>query len=139
MKGVKLFYTALACSLFFITPGCSPNADLLTTEKLLVRNVWAVDYYFNGQDMTTEFGNSRLLFSSTGTVGYQKDGSTVSGTWSRTMDQANNELINVHFTTADSSINKLNQAWQVTGRYANSLEFEASGANGTPEFRIKTQ
>jgi hypothetical protein len=139
MKGVKFFYTALLLSVCSISLQCTPNNDLLTTEKMLVRNVWSVDYYFNGQNITSEFSNARLLFSSTGSVGYQTNGETVPGTWNRTVDASDKETITVHFNTTDSSINKLSQAWSVSGRYADALEFEENSGSTPLQMHFKIQ
>ena len=88
--------------------------------------------------MTGEFSSSRLLFSSTGAVGYQKNGETISGTWSEKIDAANNEWVILQFNTTNVDISRLNESWKLISRSANSLQFE--GDSGTDIlFRIKTQ
>jgi hypothetical protein len=141
MKNVKVFFTAFLLSLSFILTRCTPDTTGLvpSTEEVLVRNSWSVDYYFQNQDMTNAFGSSRLLFSSTGAVGYQKDGETVPGTWSEAVDVLNNELITIHFNTSDVNISRLNESWKLTARSTNSLQFEETGGATNVLFRIKTQ
>jgi hypothetical protein len=108
------------------------------TEEVLVRNVWAVDYYYNSQDMTGEYSSARLLFSSTGAVGFLINGKTTSGRWTRTVDADNNELIDLQFNTSNADINRLNESWKLISRSGNSLQFE--GNSGTDVlFRIKSQ
>jgi hypothetical protein len=88
--------------------------------------------------MTGEFSTSRLLFSSTGAVGYQKNGETISGTWSEKIDAAKNQWIILQFNTTNSNISRLNESWKLMSRSANTLQFEGD----TPDdilFRIKTQ
>jgi hypothetical protein len=117
----------------------SDKAGLISpTGQVLIRNVWTVDYYFNNQDMTGEFSSSRLLFSSTGAVGYQKNGETTAGTWSTKIDSANNEVVILQFNTTDPDIGRLNESWKLTDRSANSLQFEGNGVADVL-FRIKAQ
>jgi hypothetical protein len=141
MKNSVVFFTAFALSLCIILAGCSRDtADIRSsTENVLVRNIWAVDYYYHNQDMTNDFGSSRILFSSTGAVGYQKDGETVPGTWTKTMDALNNELITLHFNTTDPNVTRLNESWKLTSRSVSSLQFEESDGVTNILFRIKTQ
>src|SRR6266540_409827 len=98
MKNAKPFIaTSLLLLVLFglISSHCTPETGGLvpSTEEVLVRNVWSVDYYYHDQDMTSNFSSSRLLFSTTGVVGYQKNNETIAGTWSKTMDASNIELI----------------------------------------------
>src|SRR4030095_1993879 len=95
MKKPKPLFAALLLSFSLIFIRCSSDTtDLVpSTEEVLVKNIWTVDYFYNNQDMTGEFSSSRLLFSSTGVVGYQKSGETTGGTWSKQTDPDNNELV----------------------------------------------
>jgi hypothetical protein len=140
MKKPKPFFAAfllLSCLVF--TRCSSDKTDLVSsTGEVLIKNIWTVDYYYNNQDMTGEFSSSRLLFSSTGAVGYQKNGETISGTWSEKIDAAKNQWIILQFNTTNSNISRLNESWKLMSRSANSLQFEGN----TPDdilFRIKTQ
>jgi hypothetical protein len=140
MKKPKPLFAAFLLSLSLIFTRCSPDKSGLfsSTEEVLVRNVWTVDYYYNTQDMTDEYSSSRLLFSPRGAVGYQKNGETITGKWSRAVDSANHELIDLEFTTANANIIRLNESWKLISRSANSLEFE--GNSGTDILlRLKAQ
>ncbi len=140
MKNAKLFFAAFILSFCFIFSRCTPDTAGLvsSTEEVLIRNVWSVDYYFHNQDMTNDFGSSRLLFSSTGSVGYQKNGETIPGTWSKTADVSNNEFITLHFNTKDANIIMLNESWRITSRSDNSIQFEETGGTDII-LRIKAQ
>ena len=140
MKKPKPFFAAfLLLSSLVFTRCSSDKTDLVSsTGEVLIKNIWTVDYYYNNQDMTGEFSSSRLLFSSTGAVGYQKNGETISGTWSEKIDAAKNQWIILQFNTTNSNISRLNESWKLMSRSANSLQFEGD----TPDdilFRIKTQ
>ena len=138
MRNLNVLLTAFLLSLSFIFVGCTPDAaNIPSTEEILVRSSWSVDYYFQGQDMTSDFDNSTLLFSNTGSVGYQKNGETVAGTWNKTVDASNNEVIVIHFNTTDINISRLNESWKVADRSSTSLQLEENTTNIL--FRIKKQ
>jgi hypothetical protein len=142
MKNVNVFSTAfLLLSLSFVFTRCTPDTTGLvpSTEEVLVRNTWSVAYYYHNQDMTNNFGSSKLLFSSTGAVGYQKDGVTIPGTWSKAVNTSNNETITLQFNTSDANISQLNKSWKLTDRSASSLQFEETDGTTNILFRIQTQ
>jgi len=89
--------------------------------------------------MTNSYNSSKLLFSITGAVGYQKDGETIAGKWSRTVDASNNELITLQFNTTDASIEGLNKSWELIDRTSSSLQFEKTDGTANILFRLKTQ
>jgi len=136
-KPIFAFVLVLVSSVFI---RCSADKAALvsTTEEVLVRSAWTVDYYYDTQDLTDEFTTSRLLFSSTGVVGFQVNGETIAGKWSRTIDASNNELIDLQFNTSNASILRLNESWKLTSRFANSLQFQGNGGTDVL-FRIKAQ
>jgi hypothetical protein len=140
MKKPKPLFASFLLSFGLIFNGCSADKTVFasSTEEVLVRSAWTVDYYYNAQDMTDEFSSGRLLFSSTGAVGYQKNGEIIAGKWSRKIDAANNELIDLQFNTSNADINRLNESWKLISRSGNSLQFE--GNSGTDIlFRLKSQ
>ena len=140
MKNLNVFLTALLLSVSFIFTNCDKNnVDLQSTEEVLIRHSWSVDYFFKAQDMTGDFANSNILFSSTGAVGYQKNGVTTAGTWSRTVDGSNAEFVSMQFNTSDPNITKLNKTWKLTDRQDNSFQFEGNDGVDYTLFRIKTQ
>ncbi|MFI5187295.1 MAG: hypothetical protein ACHQF0_11255 [Chitinophagales bacterium] len=142
MKNVKIFFSAfvlsaLSLSLIHCSKGTTGFGS--PTEEALVKNIWSVDYYFYNQDMTNSYNNSRLLFSSTGAVGYQINGETIAGTWNRTVDASNNELITLQFNTSDANIEGLNKSWKLTDRTAISIQFEEIDGTTNILFRLKTE
>jgi|SRR5690242_3004669 len=140
MKKPKPLFAAFVLSLGFAFTNCSPDKSVFAsaTEEVLIRSAWTVDYYYNAQDMTDEFTSGRLLFSSTGVVGYQKNGETIAGKWSRKIDAANNELIDLQFNTTNSNVGMLNETWKLTSRSPNLLQFEDNSSTDI-HFTIKTQ
>lgn len=141
MKNSRVFLTAsvLFVSLLFVR--CTPDTSGFTptTEDVLIRNSWAVAYYYHNQDMTNSFISSKILFSSTGAVAYIKDGVIIPGTWSTGVDVSNNELITLRFDTSDPNISELNKSWRLTDRSANAFQFVQSDGGTNILLRIKTQ
>jgi hypothetical protein len=119
---------------------CTKKAESVAsaTEQTLIKNSWSVDYYFQDQDMTSSYSSSKLLFSSTGAVGYQKDGETIAGKWSRTVDGSKNETINLQFNSADANINRLNRSWQLVEMAQSFIQFEETDGASKTLFRLKT-
>jgi hypothetical protein len=140
MKKPKPLLTALLLSFCLAFARCSSDKSefVSSTEALLVRNAWTVDYYYNTQDMTGEFSSGKLLFSSTGAVGYQKNGETIAGKWSRKIDAANNELIDLQFNTTNANVGMLNETWKLMSTSRNLLQFEDNTSTDI-HFRIRTQ
>jgi hypothetical protein len=140
MKKPKPLFAAFLFSLCLVFSRCSSDKTdfISSTEEVLVKSVWTVDYYYNSQDMTDEFSSSRLLFSSTGVVGYQINGETIAGRWSRKVDAANNELIDLQFNTSNANVGMLNETWKLMSRSPNLLQFEDNGSADV-RFRIRTQ
>jgi len=141
MKNSKVFFTAFALSLCIVFTHCQRDTTGFnpSTEEVLVRNAWSIDYYYHNQDMTNDYGSSRILFSSTGAVGYQRNGETIAGTWTKTIDALNNEFLTLHFSTSDASVSRLNESWKLTNKSASSLQFEETDGVSNILFRIKTQ
>ena len=139
MKNPRLVIASLSLLLFF--SHCTPDQTLISsTEEILTRSSWTVDYYFETQDMTSQYENYRLLFSNTGTVTVQIGNEINSGTWNKTIDTDNNEMITLDFNTADINLSKLNQEWKLINRTSSTIEFEdASQLITTILFRIKKQ
>jgi hypothetical protein len=141
MKNSRVFLTAFVLSVSLLLVRCTPDTTGLTptTEDVLIRNSWAVAYFYHDQDMTNSFVSSKILFSSTGAIAYVKDGANVFGTWSTGVDASNNELITLRFDTSDPNISELNKSWRLTDRSANAFQFVQNDGATNILLRIKTQ
>jgi len=142
MKSVKVFscaFIVLLVSVLFSNCTKDATGTVSPTEQVLIKTPWSIDYYFDAQDMTGTYTHSILLFSSTGAVGYQKSGKTVGGKWSRKVDAANNELIDLQFNTTDTDVMQLNRTWKLTDHTPSSLQFEQTDGADTVLFRLRVQ
>ena len=139
MKNKRVISFALF-GLSILLTHCTRNAESVTsaTEETLVKNIWSVDYYFQDQDMTSSYNSSRLLFSSTGAVGYQKNGETIAGKWNWAVDASNNEMINLQFNGGDANIDRLNRSWKLVDRATSTIQFEETDGTSKILFRLKT-
>jgi hypothetical protein len=140
MKNSRVFLTAFVfVSLLFVR--CTQDTTGFTpaTEDVLIRNSWAVAYYYHNQDMTNSFVSSKILFSSTGAIAYVKDGVIIPGTWNIGVDASNNELITFRFDTSDPNISELSKSWRLTDRSANAFQFVQNDGGTNILLRIKTQ
>lgn len=141
MKTAKLLFAFfLFVSIISFTRCTTDHNFSLTTQETLTHNNWSVDYYFESQDLTSEYGGYNLLFSSTGIVSVQRGNEVISGNWSNGSDADNSEIITISFTTTDASLNKLNQSWKLTGQTNSTLQFEDNTNISNPsQLRIKKQ
>ena len=141
MKSSRVFLTAFVLFVSLLSVRCAPDTASFTptTEDVLIRNSWAVAYYYHNQDMTNSFVSSKILFSSTGAVAYVKDGVDILGTWNTSVDASNNELITLRFNTSDPNISELNKSWRLTDRSANAFQFVQNDGGTNTLLRIKAE
>lgn len=138
MKRSKVFTNALLLAITAIAFNCSPAQDIkLSTEETLVRNGWSVDYYFQQQDITSEFVNYRLTFNAAGSVFLRNNNESVSGSWNRIMDVSQTEIIGMNITTSNPSLYKLNGTWELIGQTSTTMTFEESQNPGASVLRIR--
>lgn len=141
MKDSRVFLTAVVLLVCFVFTRCTPDTTGFTpsTEDVLIRNSWAVAYYYHDQDMTNSFVSSKILFSSTGALVYVKNGVSIAGRWSKEFDASNNELITLRFDTSDPNISELNKSWRLTDRSTNAFQFIQNDGSTNILLRIQTQ
>ena len=141
MKNSRVFLTAAVLFVCFAFTRCTADTAGFTptTEDVLIRNSWAVAYYYHNQDMTNSFVSSKILFSSTGVLVYVKNGVNIPGRWSKDVDLSNNELITLQFDTSDPNISELNRSWRLTDRSVNSFQFIQNDGTTNTLLRIQTQ
>lgn len=76
-----------------------------------------------GQD---DFASYTFTFLPTGTVLAQKDGIKISGQW---MEDNISKKINIHFSTYNPTLTKLNNSWKIKDVTENQLLIESQQAN----------
>jgi hypothetical protein len=141
MKNAKLLFALLLLSLTILFSNCSPDHNFVSsTEETLTRSNWSVDYYFETQDLTSQYGDYRLLFGTAGTISAQKGNEIIQGTWDKVVDVNTNEIVTINFNTTDLNLQKLNQGWKLVGTTSSTLQFEDYDHLSSPsQLRIRKQ
>ena len=141
MKSAKLLFASLLLAFTFLFSHCTKDNTLTsTTQDALIRSNWSVDYYFNSQDLTSNYGSYRILFSNSGSLVTQKNNETITGSWSNSLDANNDELIDLNFNTTDANLTQLNHQWKIVNKTSATIEFEGPGnVNPAETLRIRKQ
>ena len=141
MKNANVFALALLLPLLIFISNCSPDQYIKpSTEDLLTRNGWSVDYYFQQQDITGEFGSYRITFNPSGTIFCRNENEIISGSWNRIVDAGGQkEIISISINSTNPSINKLNDSWTLVSLTASTISFEDGQfpSNSVLRIRIK--
>jgi hypothetical protein len=140
MKSTKLLFSSFLFVIVLSFSNCTKDQDIpSTTQDALIRSNWNVDYYFNNQDLTNNYGGYQILFSSTGLLVAQKSNTTVTGSWTNAM-AGNSEQVSINFNTSDVNLIQLNRQWKVVNKTSNTIEFVKTDNTTPPEtLRIRTQ
>ncbi|HVT84027.1 MAG TPA: hypothetical protein VHD35_02440 [Chitinophagaceae bacterium] len=141
MKNTKLLFVSVLLFVVFAFTRCTPNQALVpSTNEMLTHSNWEVDYFYDVQDLTADYGGYHLLFSGSGAVAAQKQNETIQGTWNISIDSDNNEILTINFNTSDISLSKFNQQWKLTGKASTTLQFEEAAHSGNSSLlRIRQQ
>ena len=134
MKSATLFAAILllvSSTLF----SCTEQQDMVTgPEDMLSRGNWTVDYYFNGQDQTAQYGSYSFTFNSNGIVSCANTVHNCTGTWQIRKNVQSDEL-SISLTTQQPELQQLNQNWSIAEASMQSLTL----TNGTGQFRLRKQ
>jgi len=115
MKTTKSFvgFLLLFVSISFIR--CTPDQDISTTTKdIISQGKWTVDYYYAGQDRTSQFNTYEFSFVRNGTVTVATTSGDFSGTWMLMKDVSRNDVIQINIPTGEPHLAELNEQWNVT-------------------------
>jgi hypothetical protein len=112
MKNLKFFTYLLIIISTSLFVGCTPeNIDYgPTTKEMITKAQWSVDYYFAGQDRTSQFSNYKFSFIGNGTLTASDGTAFVSGNWSMITDANRNDILRINISEAHL---QLNEQWTV--------------------------
>lgn len=112
MKTAK-FFTCLLIISNSLFVGCTPeNLDYgSTTREQITGKQWSVDYYFAGQDKTSQFSNYKFRFVGNGTLTADNGNDPANGNWSMITDVNRNDVLKINMSEAHLQI--LNEQWTV--------------------------
>lgn len=105
-----------------------------TTKEIISQGTWSVDYYFQGQDKTSEYINAQFVFHNNGSITCQQDSVTYGGTWTTIKDVNRNDVLIVNLNGQNSKFSNLSQQWNVTSLGFKIVDMKDNANN---EWRIK--
>ena len=82
-----------------------------TTREAITKSQWSVNYYFAGQDRTTEFSNYKLSFIGNGTVKADDGTGSFNGNWTMVTDAYRNDVLRIN--TSEAHLQGMNEEWKV--------------------------
>ena len=132
MKSATLFAAILllvSSTLF----SCTEQQDMVSSpEDMLSRGNWTVDYYFNGQDQTAQYGSYSFTFNSNGIVSCDNTVHNCTGTW-QIRKNVQSDVLSISLTTQQPELQQLNQNWSISETNMQSVTM----TNGTGQLRLR--
>jgi hypothetical protein len=96
---------------------CTPDQDYSTSTKdILSAGKWSVDYYYAGQDMTTQYTSYEFTFQGNGVVSGKTANGEFTGNWALLKDVNYNEVVELNINTQEPELIALNELWKVTNK-----------------------
>jgi hypothetical protein len=138
MKNILHRLALLMTGLSLVFTSCTPDyQDMLSSEEVLSRNSWNVEYYAESStDMTAGFSNINIFFSSDGRFACAKEGELCSGTWNFEK-QNGQEGVNINVNSRHISIQQLNNEWQITGIHPRQVQLRQDLGGTVRELRLR--
>jgi len=96
-----------------------------TTREAITKSQWSVNYYFAGQDRTTEFSNYKLSFIGNGTVKADDGTGSFNGNWTMVTDAYRNDVLRINISEAH--LQGMNEEWKVN-QTADGLTMKGSSS-----------
>jgi hypothetical protein len=135
MKNVKLAVSLLILASTSFFTSCTPeNLDYIsTTKEIISKGQWSVDYYYSGQDKTTQYSNYQFSFLANGSLVGAGSASSFTGTWSMERDVNRNDVIRITINSQEPHLMELNEQWNVTDKANDAVTMK----EGNDELRIR--
>ena len=96
----NIFFSFFASSLVLLS-GCAKK-DSITTDDLytqLTGSTWAIHYYYNGVDNTSDFSGYVFNFATDGSVSIKKGSNTIIGSWQVVKDENNSGKLQLNISS----------------------------------------
>ena len=127
LVGILLFISSILTS-------CYPDQDYSpSTKEILSTGKWSVDYYYAGQDKTTQYVNYEFNFQNNGVVSGKNSTGEFTGNWALMKDVSRNDVIEINITTQDPALVELNEIWKITDQTKSIISMNGSSM----ELRIR--
>ena len=113
---------------------CYPDQDYTpSTKEVLSTGKWSVDYYYAGQDKTTQYTNYEFNFQGNDVVSGKTATGEFTGNWALMKDVNRNDVIEINITTQTPELIELNEIWKITDRSHSIISMNGS----SEELRIR--
>lgn len=138
MRAIKFLGVMLVAGVFFVS--CSKKKQIDEIEKNVQDGSWRVTSYIDsGVDHTNDFNGYSFTFSDNGDVIAVNGGTTVSGTWSITSsnsdDDSNDDMdFNLSFASP-ADFEELTDDWDIQSHTSTKIQLiDVSGGNGGTDY-----
>jgi hypothetical protein len=133
MKNAMFFSYLLVIISTSIITGCGKESiDYTDTPKEIISSgFWSVEYYFSGQDKTSQFNNYQFHFNDNGDLTATEGTNSINGSWSMVTDVNRNQVLRINIQEAHLS--DLNEQWNVTATASNMIDMKGTSS----EMRLK--
>ena len=102
------------------------NQKLATT---LGNGSWRITYFFNNQDVTSDFDGYSFQFIDDGILIARKNALSMQGSWETEESSDGNSKLYIDFGTGDP-LQKLNEDWRLGANSGLKITFEHQSGNG---------
>ena len=115
MKNVKRSVLALLFLSTILFVNCTPDMPYVsTTKEVITQGKWAVDYYYFGQDKTSQFDNYEFTFATTGILSCNIAGTVHDGTWVTFKSGNTADVLTIALDNQQPNLAELNANWTIT-------------------------
>lgn len=128
LAGLLLFISSISFT------SCYPDQDYSpSTKDILSTGKWSVDYYYAGQDKTTQYTNYEFNFLGNGVVTGKTATTEFTGNWALMKDVRRNDVIEININSAEPALAELNEIWMITDKTQSIISMNGSSM----ELRIR--
>jgi hypothetical protein len=97
-----------------------------TTSEIISQGKWSVDYFFSGQNITSQYGNYQFNFTGNGSLKASDGLNELSGNWKMIRDVNGNDVLQIRILTQDPYLSELNANWNVTDKQLGSVTMQVA-------------
>jgi hypothetical protein len=137
MKSFKTTGLILFLIISILCIRCTPNQQdySRTTREIISTGKWSIDYYFSGQDKTSQYQTILLTFLGNGTVNCEHNNTVYQGQWASIKDVNRNDVLELQLNSQEPTLTELNVNWNVVESTPSSITMR----NSDNTLRIRKQ
>jgi hypothetical protein len=125
MKSTSLFAAILLVTSFLFTR-CSPDYEYISsTDEIITRGNWSVDYFYSNQDNTAQYVSYQLEFGVSGAMRCVHGQEYCTGNWKVNKDINGKDVLEINLPATLNNVRELNDCWDVISSNSNSVNLRA--------------